>query len=403
MEGLMKLPDRNEKYQQILLYVLLGAFCILVMLFLLINIGVIVPKGMSFISTFFSLISPFIVGLAIVYLLNPIVNQIEKILYKSLGIIFKKKKDRMSFRGLSVLITYLIVAGCIFLILSVIISSVANEIKLADTDSLKNIALSLLSSGKEFIKGIASKLEQFGIKSANISEYQQKLLDWINSSTTDIATGAFSFVSNVGNAISKFLIAMVLSIYVLIDLDNLKKYWQKAAAALLRNRSYGALSTFLKDADDCFSGYIKGQFLDACVMAVLVSVGLSIVNVKYSVLIGILTGIGNLIPYVGPIFAYGGTILACVVDGDFKKMLIGLIVVLVIQGLDGNFINPKLLSNSISVNPILVIIALLIGASTGGLMGMLVAVPVAALVKKEFDRFIAWREAKKLEKSGEMQ
>lgn len=399
----MKLPDRNEKYQQILLYVLLGAFCILVMLFLLINIGVIVPKGMSFISKFFSLISPFIVGLAIVYLLNPIVNQIEKMLYKSLGIIFKKKKDRMSFRGLSVLITYLIVAGCIFLILSVIISSVANEIKLADTDSLKNIALSLLSSGKEFIKGIASKLEQFGIKSANISEYQQKLLDWINSSTTDIATGAFSFVSNVGNAISKFLIAMVLSIYVLIDLDNLKKYWQKAAAALLRNRSYGALSTFLKDADDCFSGYIKGQFLDACVMAVLVSVGLSIVNVKYSVLIGILTGIGNLIPYVGPIFAYGGTILACVVDGDFKKMLIGLIVVLVIQGLDGNFINPKLLSNSISVNPILVIIALLIGASTGGLMGMLVAVPVAALVKKEFDRFIAWREAKKLEKSGEMQ
>lgn len=399
----MKLPDKNEKYQQILLYVLLGAFCILVMLFLLINIGVIVPKGMSFISTFFSLISPFIVGLAIVYLLNPIVNQIEKMLYKSLGIIFKKKKDRMSFRGLSVLITYLIVAGCIFLILSVIISSVANEIKLADTDSLKNIALSLLSSGKEFIKGIASKLEQFGIKSANISEYQQKLLDWINSSTTDIATGAFSFVSNVGNAISKFLIAMVLSIYVLIDLDNLKKYWQKAAAALLRNRSYGALSTFLKDADDCFSGYIKGQFLDACVMAVLVSVGLSIVNVKYSVLIGILTGIGNLIPYVGPIFAYGGTILACVVDGDFKKMLIGLIVVLVIQGLDGNFINPKLLSNSISVNPILVIIALLIGASTGGLMGMLVAVPVAALVKKEFDRFIAWREAKKLEKSGEMQ
>ena len=399
----MKLPDRNEKYQQILLYVLLGAFCILAMLFLLINIGVIVPKGMSFIATFFSLISPFIVGLAIVYLLNPIVNQIEKILYKSLGIIFKKKKDRMSFRGLSVLITYLIVAGCIFLILSVIISSVANEIKLADTDSLKNIALSLLSSGKEFIRGIASKLEQFGIKSANISEYQQKLLDWINSSTTDIATGAFSFVSNVGNAISKFLIAMVLSIYVLIDLDNLKKYWQKAAAALLRNRSYGALSTFLKDADDCFSGYIKGQFLDACVMAVLVSVGLSIVNVKYSVLIGILTGIGNLIPYVGPIFAYGGTILACVVDGDFKKMLIGLIVVLVIQGLDGNFINPKLLSNSISVNPILVIIALLIGASTGGLMGMLVAVPVAALVKKEFDRFIAWREAKKLEKAGEMQ
>ena len=395
----MKLPDRNEKYQQILLYVLLGAFSILVMFFLLLNIGVIVPKGMSLISTFFSLISPFIVGLAIVYLLNPIVNRIEKILYKSFGIVLKSKKDKLSFRSLSVLITYLIVAGCIFLILSAIISSIAKEIQLADTDSLKNIALSLLNSGKEFIKAVTSKLEQFGIKSTNLSEYQQKLISWINDSTSSIASGAFSFVSNVGSAISKFLIAMVLSIYVLIDLDNLKKYWQKVAGALLRNRSYGAVSTFLKDADYCFSGYIKGQFLDACVMAVLVSVGLSIVNVKYS----ILTGIGNLIPYVGPIFAYGGTILACVVDGDFKKMVIGLIVVLVIQGLDGNFINPKLLSNSISVNPILVIIALLIGASLGGLLGMLTAVPMAALLKKEFDRFVAWREAKKLEKSGEVQ
>lgn len=399
----MKLPDRNEKYQQILLYVLLGAFSILVMLFLLLNIGVIVPEGMSFISTFFSLISPFIVGLAIVYLLNPIVNRIEKILCKSFGIVLKSKKDKLSFRSLSVLITYLIVAGCIFLILSAIISSIAKEIQLADTDSLKNIALSLLNSGKEFIKAVTSKLDQFGIKSANLSEYQHKLISWINDSTTSIASGAFSFVSNVGSAISKFLIAMVLSIYVLIDLDNLKKYWQKVAGALLGNRSYGAVSTFLKDADYCFSGYIKGQFLDACVMAVLVSVGLSIVNVKYSILIGILTGIGNLIPYVGPIFAYGGTTLACIVDGDFKKMVIGLIVVLVIQGLDGNFINPKLLSNSISVNPILVIIALLIGASLGGLLGMLTAVPMAALLKKEFDRFIAWREAKKLEKSGEVQ
>ena len=358
---------------------------------------------MSFISTFFSLISPFIVGLAIVYLLNPIVNRIEKILYKSFGIVLKSKKDKLSFRSLSVLITYLIVAGCIFLILSAIISSIAKEIQLADTDSIKNIALSLLNSGKEFIKAVTSKLDQFGIKSANLSEYQQKLISWINDSTTSIASGAFSFVSNVGSAISKFLIAMVLSIYVLIDLDNLKKYWQKVAGALLGNRSYGAVSTFLKDADYCFSGYIKGQFLDACVMAVLVSVGLSIVNVKYSILIGILTGIGNLIPYVGPIFAYGGTTLACIVDGDFKKMVIGLIVVLVIQGLDGNFINPKLLSNSISVNPILVIIALLIGASLGGLLGMLTAVPMAALLKKEFDRFIAWREAKKLEKSGEVQ
>lgn len=419
----MKLPKKNENYRQIVMYVVFASFCIVVMLSIMKNIDIIVPKFLDGISTFLSLISPFIMALVIVYLLNPIVNFINGMFDKAFGNTKKNnvvakidnigdmaggcespsgnfdenklnKRREFSFRGISVMLTYLIVAVVVFLILSGIISSIGKEIKLADTASLKQLAISLLNSGQEFVKEVSEWLSKLGIESKDLSKYQSRILDWLNVSSRGLASGAFSFVSSVGSFISKLLIALILSIYIFIDLDNLKNYWKRVSRVIFREKGYGFLSMIAKDADECFSGYIKGQFLDACVMAILVIIGLSVVGVKYSILIGILTGIGNLIPYIGPIFAYGGTLLACLVDGDISKLIIGLIVVVGIQTIDGNIINPKLLSDSISINPMLVIVALLVGGSLGGILGMLIAVPVAALLKKELDRFIAWRESK---------
>ena len=111
-------------------------------------------------------------------------------------------------------------------------------------------------------------------------------------------------------------------------------------------------------------------------------------GVPFAVIIGILTGIGNLIPYVGPIVAYGSTILVCLVHFDIQKLIIAVIVICIIQTIDGNVINPRLLSHSISVHPMLVIASLIVGGAAGGIVGMLLAVPVAGLMKLYFDRFI---------------
>jgi len=116
---------------------------------------------------------------------------------------------------------------------------------------------------------------------------------------------------------------------------------------------------------------------------------LSVVGVKYAVIIGVLSGIGNLIPYLGPVVAYGSTILVCLLSGDLRRLLVALVVLFLIQTVDGNVINPRLLSSSIDVHPMLVIAALIIGGSAGGLVGMLFAVPVAAFLKIQFDKVIA--------------
>jgi predicted PurR-regulated permease PerM len=116
--------------------------------------------------------------------------------------------------------------------------------------------------------------------------------------------------------------------------------------------------------------------------------------------IGIIMGFGNLIPYFGPILGYAATVIVCLPDGNYIKMVTGLVIIAIIMFIDGNVINPKLLSDNINVHPLLVVAALLGGGVIGGIAGMLVAVPTAALLKLQFDRHLQKLEDLNKEKSG---
>ena len=142
----------------------------------------------------------------------------------------------------------------------------------------------------------------------------------------------------------------------------------------------------MKDADSAFSGYIRGQLIDAAIVAVLVSVVLGLAGVPYPVIIGVFTGLGNLIPYLGAVSGYLVTVLVCLPAGEFQKMILGLVLIAVVMFIDGNVINPKLLSDNVEVHPLLVVAALIAGGAVGGIAGMLIAVPSAALIKRQFDR-----------------
>ena len=153
------------------------------------------------------------------------------------------------------------------------------------------------------------------------------------------------------------------------------------------------LHQFAEDADRVFSGYIRGQAMDACLVGVLVSIALLIAGVPYAVVIGILTGIGNLVPYVGPVVGFGSLIIVCLAESSLSDLLIGAIILVAVMFIDGNVINPRMLSSNVEVHPVLVIVALLAGGRVGGVVGMLVAVPVAALLKLQFERYIDKRKA----------
>ncbi len=163
------------------------------------------------------------------------------------------------------------------------------------------------------------------------------------------------------------------------------------------NRANARIRHFLNDVDEVFSGYIRGQLMDVAFMIVATSTAMMLTGISLAPIIGLLTGLANLVPYLGPFVGYASIILISIVEGKYQVMIASIIALLIIQTLDGNVIEAKFIGKSIKVHPLLVVIFLIFGNAIGGLWGMLLAVPVGAYFQKVFTNYVEKRKnAKKL-------
>ncbi len=317
---------------------------------------------------FTAILKPIIIGGILCYLFLPIVHKIEGLL---------SKEDKPWKRPAAVAIFYVLVA----LILIVII-----------------IALFLLLQGgiKDLSKIDFKQIEEFVLSlTERFSDELKQIEQKITSSKLPFAE-AGSLLTGLINGIAGFfsglLFGVIFSIYFMLDGSNIIAYWRRALKLICGEKVNAAVTQLVNDADKAFSGYIRGQFTDAALVGVISTVALTIGGIPYAAVIGVLIGIGNLIPYVGPVVGYGAVIIICLIMGQYDKLIIGLLILAAIMFIDGNVINPRLLSNNVEVHPLLVIAALLAGGALGGFVGMLIAVPSAALLKMQFDRYLAARE-----------
>ena len=313
-------------------------------------------------SIFTAVLKPIIIGAVISYLFMPIVNKIE-------GLINKNKEHRWA-RSVGVFLTFIIVVAAISLIIGIIVSTVYKNITMLDLETMKGFYNSIQTQYTNLYGYFTDQLDGSKLPAKEISSFIAKI------------TGTTKSV------ISGLLFGSIFSIYFMIDGKRISEYWRRALRIIFSKRSEEELDQFLQDADNSFSGYIRGQFVDAMIIGFMSTIALILAGVPNALLIGLLVGVGNLIPYFGPIIGYGTLIVVCIPSGAYDKMLIGAIVLTVAMFIDGNVINPRLLANTVKVHPLLVVAALLGGGAIGGIAGMLVAVPVAALIKVRFDRYL---------------
>lgn len=385
----------DTKYGQISFYVILTVGICYALKLLLDMSGGVILGVVGVVSWIFSVLAPFVLGLILAYLLLPVVDFVSKLLNK---VPFLGKKKGIC-RGLSILITIVALGFALFMLLSLIVSSFTSNLHFVSFEELKAIAASLWDQISNFYEGIRKILRNYEVYIPSFNklvEMAKESLNKINGSdgasfVTALGTGMIGVMNTVKNTVVKWGLAIIFSVYFLYDSEGMSKYWDRAFKAILGEKAHGVAKIAVKDLDKCFAGYIRGQLADAIFMAIVVSIAFAIAGVPYAALIGVCTGIGNLVPYVGPFVAYGMTALSCLMKGDLKMLVIGVIIVFIIQTIDGNIINPKLLSNSVDVHPVLVIIALLFGGSIGGFLGMVVAVPVAAFLRIQFERFVEYR------------
>ncbi len=301
-----------------------------------------------------SILKPFIMGIIIAYVFNPVVS-----------LIVRRGVSRIA----AVIIVYSLILGVIVGILSFVIPSVYRE-TMRLMDILPSYAFRtkdyLDSAYLRFSKALTPELKE-AIRD-NI-DYIQEMLIYHISRLTDKLLAFFGGLAN-------WIIALVISFYLLKDKD----YFMGLAEYMIPVRMRQGASKVCGDINKILTGFIRGQLLIALVIAILATIGFLLIDMNFAILMGIITGIANIIPYFGPIL--GGIPVAVVgLMESPSKALWAVVVVLVIQQLESGVITPKIIGDSVGIHPVFIILSLFIAARFYGLAGLIFAVPVAAIIK----------------------
>lgn len=385
----------NKRYLQISLYVIVTVVIIYCLKIILDNAPHIVSVFLDKLNWIIGVIKPVIIGFALAYILEPLIGFFEE-KYKKIKTVkgFRKIVHPRTWAAVtSVFILFIAIAGLI----SMLVFTVTNQLRLANFEDITKLAQSYYNSFNNFYKSILDKLEELDIQSEELKTYVEYATTFLLNGAKGFVSGLVNSITNISGYLTTFIFSFIIGFYFMIDGRMFTSYIRKVSMALFHENANKKLSGFVHDLDEVFSGYIRGQLTDAFVMMFLISVVLSITGVKFAIVIGVFAGIGNLIPYFGPIVAYISTTAVCLINGEVKTWIIAMIALFLIQAADGNFIGPKLLSRSIKIHPLIIIISLIFGNALGGFLGMLLAVPVGAYLKLVFVRFIDHRIEKKEE------
>lgn len=380
----------DEKYMKISFYVI-GTFAAIMIIYQLINNVVPVMNWLfGIIDIILQILQPVLIGFAIAYLLTPVANYFKKQLSKVE--ILKKKAHQLSV-VCALLVVLLVISG----IVSLLAFSVTEQIRIANFDDIVIVLNKLISNVNELYKDIMSKLNDLNIQSGSILPHIEDITSQIFTSMQNGMNNFLSSVTNFSGYFVTVLISLIMAIYFMIDGKMVANLLKRITNVILSKRINAKIGELLGDMDIAFSGYIRGQLADVVFMMVTISITLLITGSKFAVLIGVLAGIGNLIPFMGPFIAYALTATVCLLNGDYKVLIISLIALSIIQFVDGNIVAPKLMSRSIKVHPLLVMVFLVVGSTIGGFMGMMLAVPVGSFAKLVFMKWLKKQETGKVE------
>lgn len=344
------------------------------------------------------ILSPFVWGLVIAYLLYPLMRIYQRSLFKPLcRRLFKKRKDaertteKMA-RGLSVtlsIITLLVViTGLIWLVVPQIYSSVETIIANSSTyiTQVDTWLEKLLENYPEVEAAVSSLL----------GDLSQGILHWLSENLLPEIKNLLAGVTmNVLRGIYNMLVGIIVSVYVLYDREGFNARAKKVIYSIFSLWAAKRILEATHFTNHVFMGYISGKLLDSLIVGVICYIGALIMGTPYALLCSVIVAVFNLIPFFGPII--GAVVSALIILTDSPlKMLIFVIFVIILQQFDGNMLGPRILGSRVGVNGFWVLFSIIVGAGLFGFAGMLLGVPVFVLLYTFFRNLVN----RKLVRSG---
>lgn len=335
----------------------------------------------EWIRTLFSVLAPFLVGLLIAYLLYMPCRGIENLFKKTK----KKRFINKHARVLSVATVYIIALLIIVIALTFVIPAIIDS------------AIEFVNNIQNYYNATLQAIDQLPaesfLKSDIITNAIAKIQDIDLEKFTNLESiinylkGAFNIVTGIFNA----FVAFVVSVYILVERKQILNFLKRLSRAIFKKDTYLKVGEYFNRSNEIFFKFLASQFLDAIIVGILVSIAMSIIGVRYAVLLGFMIGLFNLIPYFGAIIAVIVAVIITIFTGGIGQAIIMAIVVIVLQQIDANIINPKIVGSSLKMSPLLVIFAVTVGGAYFGVLGMFLAVPIMAVIKLLVEEFIEYR------------
>ena len=315
-------------------------------------------KILNFFGTIFSVISPLFIGWFIAWLLNPIV---------------KKLTEKGMKRGLATFIAFFIMIGIVTAILAFTLPSLGQQI----SDIVAAVP-KIASDIKSWVDGLFEKLANISLENMDTikNSFFAKIESFATSIQTNLPETAVNIVSSLVSGIGKIAISLILGFYILYDFDKVSDHFVKLFPKKARNDVL-YLSTKLNET---LYSFVSGTLWLSLLLFIVSVIGFSIIGLNAPVLISFVCVITNLIPYIGP---YLGAAVAAAI-GFAESPLVGiltLVFILIVQTLEGNILNPLVMSKKMNLSPITIIISLLVFEHLFGIIGMVIATPVVAILK----------------------
>jgi len=334
-------------------------------------------------------LSPLIIGFVIAYIFNMPCRKIG----------FKLKKSKFAFlrkrsKGISILFVYLLAAFLFYIGMRLILPALYKNI----LDLYYNIpkyfdeAVSTITEWQE-----KNELKLIQLDKVTATNALSSVLSNIDiSQFSKYAQGVIKLTSGV----LSFVIGVVASIYMLIEKERIINLLKRLCRLIFKEKNAEKIIETLGKINQIFSKYIFCLLLDAALMAVLATVALSLLGVKYALILGVIIGICNLIPYFGAIIAGASTVIITFITGGPTQAIWTGVVLLVLQQIDGNFIGPNIMGEVLDISPLWIIFAVTLGGGLFGIGGMVISVPIfmgIRMIAAEIVRSLEARKAARIE------
>lgn len=395
---------KDKKYMKYSIFIAFTAALLYVLYFIISNFSIIFTAAGSLISAILSSLMPLFIGLFLAYLLNPLViiidrNFISKLLSKvpvksgsqeNQGTPEKQIKRTAAARFISILITYVVIIVGICFVLYAFSVLILRQFVFSGIGNMVESITNYFSTYESVVISWVNNLEITGL-SDTLKDLADSIVKWLsgNFSTRSI----LSFIGGIGGSIVNILLGIIISIYLLKDQSFFINIWKKFLSLTFSEKTENKIQGTLNDINGVVSLFIRGALLDALIVAILSSTGLSILGLQFAVFIGCFAGIANIIPYFGPVLGMIPAFIVGVFTGGLTQGIFAVLILLAIQQIDANIIYPKIVGSTTGLHPLFVLLAVAIAGSFAGILGMILAVPIAGILQIFILKWVKHKES----------